>query len=374
MNQIFSLNILKFALIKALAHVQTIVERRNMISVLSNVKIFSNSEGVLELTATDMSIAVTEKIHTQVVQGWSFTVSAHMLFDIVRKLDDNHEITLEITSDNPMLLKITSGKSNFFLSTLPASDFPVIDSDDFNCKFSIDSSKLRELIDKTKFAICNENTRYNLNGMHLHFDKCLHAVTTDGHRLCIVSVNIEEDLSSLPSVIVSKKMVNEMRKIIDEFKGEIHLSISPRKIQVESNDIKLISKLIDAKFPDYTGLIPQDNKFRVEADTKLFAKAIDRVSTITDEKSRGIKLCIENNTIIFSASSEFGGSSEELIQVESNITDKLTIGFNARYLLEGMMAIKGEKVILSIKDSFSSILVEDSSDKSFKYILMPMRV
>jgi DNA polymerase-3 subunit beta len=374
MNLIFSLDIKKPVLIKALSHMQTVVERRNIISILSNIKLTATGDGTLELTATDMSIAVTEKVAAQVNHAGSLTVSAHMFFDIARKLDDDTSIKLEITSENPTTLNIISGKSQFALSTLPVQDFPIIDSDNFSHKFSLTSNKLCEIIDKTKFAICNEDTRYNLNGMHLHFHKSLSAVTTDGHRLCVLEIPEVADLSDFPHIIIPKKTVIELRKIIDESKNNVEISLSSRKIQFECNEIIIISKLVDAKFPDYTGLVPHDNNFKIEADSKLFAKAIDRVSTINDEKFKGIKLTIEKDTLTFSANSDFGGSSKEVIAVHSNVTEKMEIGFNARYLLEGMMAIKGEKVILHIKDAFSSILIQDSDDKSFKYILMPMRV
>ncbi len=371
---IFSINVSKSILIKALAHVQTVVERRNVVSILSNVKIAAESNGSLELTATDMGIVVTEKIQVQVAHPGAFTVSAHMLFDIVRKLDESFEVKLTVTKDAPTTLNISSGKSHFALSTLPAHEFPVIDSDNFSHNFTIAASRLKEVIDKTKFAICNEDTRYNLNGMHLHFDGTLNAVTTDGHRLSIVQIAEVTGLADFPQVIIPKKTVIELRKIIDESKEDVRISLSSRKIQFACDNITMISKLVDAKFPDYTGLVPRDNQIKLEIDTKLFSKAIDRVSTITDEKFKGIKLSIEQDTITFTANSDFGGSGEEVISIKSNVSEKIEIGFNARYLLEGMTVIVGDKVLLSLKDSFSSILVEDSADESFKYILMPMRV
>jgi DNA polymerase-3 subunit beta len=371
---IFSINVTKSILIKALAHIQTIVERRNVISVLGNVKIAADSSGLLELTATDMAIIITEKIQVQVTTPGEFTVSAHMLFDIVRKLDENFDVQLTIAEDAPTILNISSGKSHFALSTLPAKDFPVIDSDNFSHNFTISTNRLKEVIDKTKFAICNEDTRYNLNGMHLNFDGTLNAVTTDGHRLSIVQINEVSDLNDFPQIIIPKKTVIELRKIIDESKENIKISLSSRKIQFICNNITMISKLVDAKFPDYAGLVPHNNQLKVEVDAKLFAKAIDRVSTINDEKFKGIKLFIEQDIITFTANSDLGGSGKEIISINSNVSEKVEIGFNARYLLEGMTVITGEKVLLSLKDGFSSILIEDSDDKSFKYILMPMRI
>lgn len=374
MTMIFSVNITKSVLIKALSHVQTVVERRNVVSILSNVKISADSNGFLELTATDMGIVITEKIQVQVAHPGEFTVSAHMLFDIVRKLDENFDVKLTITKEAPTILSISSGKSHFELSTLAVQEFPVIDSDDFSHNFTISVTKFKELIDKTKFAICNESTRYNLNGMHLRFDGVLNAVTTDGHRLSIVQVNEISDLTDFPQIIIPKKTVIEIRKVVDESKDDIKISLSSRKIQFVCGDVTMISKLVDARFPDYTSLIPRDNNIKIEVDAKLFTKAIDRVSTITDEKFRGIKLSIQQEAITFTANSEFGGSGEETISIKSNVSEKIEIGFNARYLLEGMTVITGDKVLLSLKDSFSSILIEDSDDESFKYILMPMRV
>lgn len=364
----------KATLVKSLSHVQSVVERRNIVSALSNVRIVAHQNGNIDLAATDMTILVTQQIKTQVEQAGELTVSAHTLFDIVRKLDDACEIKLEVTSEQPGLLNIVSGKSHFSLSTLPVEQFPLIVGEDFSHEFQIDADKLRDVIDKTKFAICTEETRYNLNGLHLHYGQILTAVAIDGHRLCIEAIGQVSGLQDFPQVIIPKKTIIELRKIIDESKGKIDISLSVRKIQFTCNNIILISKLIDAKFPDHTGLIPTDNQLKLKVNTKIFTKTIDRVATVTDEKFRGIKMIIDNDTLTLVASSEFGSRSEETIAVDSNISQRLEIGFNSRYLLEGVMVVKGEEVTLSLKDAFSSILIEDETDHDFKYILMPMRV
>lgn len=374
MESIFAFNIPKITLVKALAHVQGVVERQTILTALSNIKITA-TDGLVELTATDMAITVSQKLAMPVKQTGELTVSAHILFDIIRKLDENLEVCLSVTSQQPGLLNITSGKSRFSLPTLPPEQFPTIDSENFSHVFHIEAKALCEMLDKTKFAICTEESRYNLNGLHLHYDQTMTAVATDGHRLCLESIECKESFENFPQVIIPKKTTLELRKIAEDTKELVKISVSVRKIQFEAGNIKLVSKLVDARFPDYTSLIPLDNNLKIKVNAKMLTKIIDRVAIVTDDKSRGIKLIATNTSISFVASSEIGGRSEESVDISySNLTDTLEIGFNARYLLEGISAVHGDEITLSLKDSFSSMMIEDSADSAFKYIIMPMRV
>lgn len=374
MDIIFSITANKQVLSKTLAHVQSIIERRNIFSIQFNVKIVAAENGSVEFTSTDNLIVVMETIECAVEHAGALTVSASMLFDIVRKLDENKDISLTITADEPTTLKIKSGRSSFKLSTLPVEQFHCIDNSNLTHHFTISSKKLKEIIDRTKIAICNEESRYNLNGVNLFYKDGLHAVTTDGHRLCFDQTNEVDRLEEFPSIIIPKKTIIEVRKIIDESDSSISFSASNSKILLAFDKIVIISKLVNASFPDCSRLIPKQNILQAKIDAKALSKAIDRATIIIDEKSKGIKFSIEKDKLTLSSSSNDGNSCVEYVEIESNIEEKLEIGFNARYLLEGLAIISGEKVLLSFKDQFSSALMEDSASDSFKYVLMPMRV
>jgi DNA polymerase-3 subunit beta len=370
------LTIERAALLKALSHVQSVVERRTTIPILSNVLLRAEG-GRLALSATDMDLEIVERVPTQVQRDGRTTAPAHTLYDIVRKLRDGAQVELDAVGErNEMILR--SGRSTFTLACLPPEDYPVMSAGELPHNFTLSTSELRGLIDRTRFAISTEETRYYLNGIYVHATKSnevpvLRAVATDGHRLARVEMTAPEGAAGIPGVIVPRKTVLELRKLVDEGDAEIHISLSDTKIRCVVGDASLTSKLIDGTFPDYDRVIPTNNDKTLEIACKEFAEAVDRVATISTERSRAVKLAIEPGNLTVSATSPENGTAIEEIEARYQASP-IEIGFNSRYLLDIAEQIGGEYVNFVMSDAASPTLVRDSADSSALYVLMPMRV
>ncbi len=370
------LTIERASLLKSLAHVQSVVERRNTIPILSNVLIEAEGDS-LRLTATDMDLTVVETVGAGVGQGGATTAPAHTLYDIVRKLPDGSEVSIEVAGDSGRMT-LAAGRSNFALATLPREDFPAVGDDGLPQSFTLAANELKNLIDRTRFAISTEETRYYLNGIYLHAAKAgdldvLRAVATDGHRLARFEMPLPEGAGDMPAVIVPRKTVGELRKLLEESGGSVEISLSDTRIRFAFADTVLTSKLIDGTFPDYERVIPSGNDKVMDVDRQSFHDAVDRVSTISTEKSRAVKLALGNGGLTVSATSPDSGSAEEELEVDYN-GDPLEIGFNSKYLLDIAQQIEGEVAQFVLADSASPTIVRDRSDASALYVLMPMRV
>ena len=366
------------ALLIALQHVHSVVERRNTIPILSNVLIEAKEDGVY-LTVTDMDIAVIEKVDldkSEVIQLGTVTTSAQMLYDIVRKLPDN--IKVEFLSEKNERLGIKASSSSFALNCLPSEDFPSISQEDFKYSFNIDSIALIRLLDKTSFAMSLEETRYYLNGIYLHAIKednihKLRTVATDGHRLSRVDMNLPEGADGIPGVIIPRKTILEIRKILEDHTGNINLSLSETKIRLSFNNVILTSKLLDGTFPDYSRVIPEQNDKLVTISNQSISEAVDRVSTVSTDKTRAIKININKENLVISATNPDKGSASEYVDVVYD-GDEVEIGFNSKYVLDVARQIKGNEIIIKLSDSVSPTLVYDKDDKEVLFVLMPMRV
>ncbi len=368
------LSIERSALLGALAHVQSVVERRNTIPILSNVLLRAEGDKLF-LTATDMDLTVIEGTGASVSQNGSTTAPAHTLYEIVRKLPDSAEVELSL-KDNQ--LSIRSGRSRFTLGTLPVADFPAYDNKPLLHKFKLPAAELRGLIDRTRFAILQDETRYYLNGIYIHATKSndvpvLRAVATDGHRLARIEMPLPEGAAKIPGVIIPRKTVGEVRKLIDEIGAEVEISLSDTQIRFALNDVVLSSKLIDGTFPDYERVIPADNNKILVVDRKSFAEAVDRVATISSEKSRSIKLSLSGGSLTLSAQSAESGQASEEIEVKYD-SDTIEIGFNSRYLLDIAQQIESEGAQFKLSDAASPTIIQDPADTTSLYVLMPMRV
>ncbi|MEZ5648685.1 MAG: DNA polymerase III subunit beta [Alphaproteobacteria bacterium] len=369
------LTIERAALMKALAHVQSVVERRNTIPILANVLIEADG-GHVRLTATDMDLAIVEAVEAKIAKPGATTAPAHTLYDIVRKLPEGSEIEVEAGSGGQ--LTIRTGRAKFSLATLPKDEFPLTNDGDMPVTFDLPAAELRTIVDRTRFAISTEETRYYLNGIYLHAAesegvKVLRAVATDGHRLARFEMALPEGATSMPGVIVPRKMVAELRKLADDTSGTVTLSLSPTRIRLAFDNLVLSSKLIDGTFPDYERVIPAGNDKIMEVSCRDFAQAVDRVATIATEKSRAVKLSVASRTLTLSASSnENGTASEELEALYDK--DPIEIGFNARYLLDIAQQIEGDRAQFAMADAASPTIVRDAADASALYVLMPMRV
>ncbi len=375
-----NITIERAALLRSLGHVQSVVERRNTIPILSNVLLRAQN-GELSLAATDMDLEIIESVPAIVGTPGGTTAPAHTLYDIVRKLPDGSQVELQVDSGGSQLT-LRSGRSQFRLSCLPVEDFPQLSGGDLRHNFDVSAVDLRGLIDRSRFAISTEETRYYLNGIYLHAavsrgagteTPVLRAVATDGHRLARVEVPLPAGATGIPGVIVPRKTVTEIRKLIDEAADRIAISLSENKIRFAFDSVVVTSKLIDGTFPDYERVIPVGNDKVMEVDAKLFAAAVDRVATISTEKSRAVKLALARGVMTLSATSPEAGSATEELEV-SYQEGPLEIGFNSRYLLDITQQIEGEGARFTLADAASPTIIRDVADSTALYVLMPMRV
>ena len=363
-------------LLKSLSHVHRVVERRNTIPILANVLI-RGERGKLGLKATDLDLEVVETISAEVAPGGSTTVPAHMFYEIVRKLPDGAQIVLEASGDRAVLA-IRAGRSRFTLQTLPESDFPDLAAGDMTHSFKLPAADLKKLIDKTQFAISTEETRYYLNGIYLHTAgtakaPTLRAVATDGHRLAQYEFALPAGASGMPGIIVPRKTVGEVQRLIEDNESEIAVELSSAKIRFTIGDVVLTSKLIDGTFPDYARVIPLGNDKELKVEKSEFEAAVDRVSTVSSERGRAVKLALTGGRLVLSVTNPDSGSATEELEVDYQ-ADPLDIGFNSRYLLDIAAQIEGEVAVLKLADPGSPTLIQDRDAAGALYVLMPMRV
>ncbi|NVK13885.1 MAG: DNA polymerase III subunit beta [Rhodobacteraceae bacterium] len=363
-------------LLKAVAQAQSVVERRNTIPILANVLIEAEGDSV-QFRATDLDIEVVDKAPAQVERAGATTVAATTLHEIVRKLPDGALVTLSADAATGRLT-VEAGRSNFSLATLPREDFPVMASSEYHSNFAAKAAVLRRLFDKSKFAISTEETRYYLNGVYLHVSsgdggKVLRAVATDGHRLARIDAELPLGAEDMPGVIVPRKTVGELRKLLDDDDMDIAVSVSETKVRFATPNITLTSKVIDGTFPDYTRVIPAGNTRRLEVDAAEFAQAVDRVATVSSERSRAVKLQLEEDRLILSVNAPDSGAAEEELAVAYN-DERLEIGFNAKYLLEIANQVDRENAVFMFNSSGDPTLMREGNDESAVYVVMPMRV
>ncbi len=364
------------ALLKALGHVHRVVERRNTIPILANVLI--RAEGsTLSLKATDLDIDIVEIIPAEVSAPGTTTVPAHVLYDIVRKLADGAQVSLEQDGQSGQV-SLRSGRSRFSLQTLPESDFPDLAPGEMSHRFEVVASELRTLIEKTQFAISTEETRYYLNGIYLHTAEIggetrLRAVATDGHRLALCDTVAPQGASGMPGVIVPRKTVAELQKLLSDNDAVVSIELSSVKVRVSVGSIVLTSKLIDGTFPDYSRVIPQRNDKFLTVDRDEFARSVDRVSTISSERGRAVKFSLGDGKLTLSVHNPDAGQAIEELSVDYEATP-LEIGFNARYLLDIIGQLEGDTALLKLADPGSPTLLQDREGAPSLYVLMPMRV
>ncbi len=363
-------------LLRALGHVTSVVERRTTIPILSNV-LLSASGNALSFKATDLEREVIEDATADVSTNGSLTVPAHVLHDIARKLPDGAQVRIERDGSEERL-SVVAGHARFALQTLPAGDFPDLALGDVTQEFIISAGDLKRLIDKTRFAISTEETRYYLNGIYMHVaetdgKKMLRAVATDGHRLAQVELAMPDGAADMPGIIIPRKTVHELHRLIEASGSNLKVGVSPTKVRFEIGTVTLTSKLIDGTFPDYARVIPQGNDKEMKVSNAEFISAVDRVSTIASERGRAVKLNITSDKLELSVSNPEGGSASEQINVSYD-ADDLEIGFNARYLLDIAGQLEGEDARFMLADPGSPTMVRDSEDMSALYVLMPMRV
>ncbi len=370
------LSIERASLLKAVSQAQSVVERRNTIPILANVLIEAEGSQAT-FRATDLDVEVLDRTDATVERAGATTVSAVTLHEIVRKLPDGALVTL--TDDGASgRLTVEAGRSNFSLATLPKEDFPIMTSGEYSANFSAGAAVLRRLFDKSKFAISTEETRYYLNGVYMHVSdvdggKVLRCVATDGHRLARIDADLPANATDMPGVIVPRKTVAELRKLLDDDDAQIAVSVSETKVRFATPDVTLTSKVIDGTFPDYTRVIPSGNTKRLEVDAAEFAKAVDRVATVSSERSRAVKMSLDEDRLILSVNAPDSGAAEEELAVAYG-DEKLDIGFNAKYLLEIASQVDRENAVFMFNSAGDPTLMREGNDTTAVYVVMPMRV
>ena len=359
------------ALLKALAHTQSIVERRQTIPILANVLLEASGD-VVALKATDNELEIAEKVPAKVEEEGAITVPAHKLYDIVRRLPEGAELSLAFSEETNQV-NIVSGRSKFALASIAPEGFPSMAREETPFSFDLPAEQLLALINQTSFAVSVEETRYNLNGIYLHEKEGkLVAVATDGHRLACTKVALPDGAKDIPGVIIPRKTIGEVAKLAGEGVESLHISLSANQIRFTMNDIELSSRLVDGTYPDYEKVIPTGNDKMLEADAKALANVIERVSVVS-EKSRGIKLSLRENLLQVSAAAVDEGSAED--ELDAVYTgEELDIGFNFRYLLDILAQIKGQNVKMTLQDGVSPVILQDAADTTTLFVLMPMRV
>jgi DNA polymerase-3 subunit beta len=361
-------------LLKSLNHVHRVVERRNTIPILSNVLIEATADGTLKLMATDLDLQINESVAAAVDTPGATTVSAHTLFDIARKLPEGSQVSLAAAEGK---LTIVAGRARFQLGTLPRDDFPVIAEGELPVSFELPAETLKQIIDKTRFAISTEETRYYLNGIFWHVaddgQPVLKAAATDGHRLARVTLPRPDGAEGMPDIIIPRKCVAELRKLLDEIDGSVGVSLSPSKIRFDLGQALLTSKLIDGTFPDYSRVIPTGNDKILRIDPRSFEEGVDRVSTIATEKTRAVKMALDRDKITLSVTSPENGTAAEEVSGEY-AAQGFEIGFNSRYLLDILGQIEGDSVEVHLADASAPTLIRENDKAPALYVLMPMRV
>ena len=375
-------NINKTIFSKALSHIQNIVEKRNTIPILSNVKL-SAKDNVVELSATDMDLALVEYLEAEVNISGTITVPAYTLYDIVKKLPDDHKISILYDESRNNNLKITSNKAKFSLPVISADEFPNIESNNMEHNFTLPRNDLLNLFDQAKIAISTEETRYYLNGIYFHDttnnnkEHVIRAIATDGHRLAKIEKKLANGAINIPPIIIPRKTILEIIKILSETEhnknDEVKISISKTKIRIEYNNAIFFSKLIDGDFHDYEKVFPPNNNLALKTPIKSFTNAIDRVSTLSFDKGKTIKMTLNDNKLLLSADNSANGSAKEEISVDYN-HNKIEIGFNYRYIMELTSVLEGENIELLFADSSSPTLIQNAQNDSSLFVLMPVRV
>jgi DNA polymerase-3 subunit beta len=362
-------------LLKALNHVHRVVERRNTIPILGNALLRADGQE-LALKATDLDVEMVDRVPAAVEQAGACTVPAHMLYDIVRKLPDGAELELDSGSGQTVALK--TGRARFSLQMLPDADFPDLNPGELPHSFSLPAAALKRLIDRTQFAISTEETRYYLNGIYFHVvgdgeGARLRAVATDGHRLARADAQAPEGSAGMPGVIVPRKTVGEVQKLLDASDGDVAVSLSETKIRFALDRLVLTSKLIDGTFPDYERVIPKANEKVLTLDRAGFEQAVDRVSTVSSDRGRAVKLSLSEDRLVLAVNNPDSGSAVDEIPVGYQ-AEPLEIGFNSRYLLDIAGQLTSEEAVFRLADAGSPTLIQDSGDADALYVLMPMRV
>ncbi|MFT6843139.1 MAG: DNA polymerase-3 subunit beta [Psychroserpens sp.] len=357
-------------LLKSLQLVMGAVERRQTLPILGNI-LFKSINGILSLTATDLEIEMICVVISDQIPDFETTIPARKILDICKALPDNSDITLTI-EDTKVLLEC--GRSRFTLLTLPAKDFPGLDDIDALHEFTIPQNALKSLIDKTSFAMAQQDVRYYLNGILVELSTGLiKLVATDGHRLALSEYKVDIELSTDKQIIIPRKGVMELSKLLNSSNLPVKLTLSQNHIKLQSDELSFTSKLIDGKFPDYNRVIPTDSNKLMTVSRQLLKQSMSRISILSNEKYRGIRLTLTTGNLAIQANNPDQEEAEEELEVNYSESE-VEIGFNVTYIIDVLNVLTSEEVQVKLKDSNSSCIISDSNDPSSLYVVMPMRL
>ena len=348
-----------------------VVERRQTLPVLSNTLVVVEDDA-LAMTGTDLEVEVVGRASgAEISEPGSTTIPARKLLDIVRSLPEGADVNFQLEGER---IKIASARSRFTLSTLPASEFPNVEGGQEKVAFNLDAQLFRQMIEKTAFSMAQQDVRYYLNGMLLELrDGQIRLVSTDGHRLAMVTEKVEHQASEVLQAIVPRKGILELSRLLAEAEGDVGVTLGANHIQVTAGDVVFTSKLVDGRFPDYERVIPRGSDKQLLANRETFRKAFSRASILSNEKYRGVRLQLENDLLRITANNPEQEQAEEELSLDYN-GEGLEIGFNVNYLLDVFAAMKGEDARIALSDPNSSALLDDPADASAVYVVMPMRL
>ena len=361
-------------LLKSLNFVQGVVEKKNTLPILSNVLLQVKNKK-LSIIATDLDIIFHDEINNvDIIKEGSSTTSAAILYDILRKISSNSQLNFELKSENKLSLK--SENSDFNLNCLPTDNFPTFSDEFEGGEIILNNKRFLNLLNKTRISISNDDTRHYLNGIFLHLTEAhgrnfLTGVATDSHRLS--SSSLEIDSSKINSIILPRKTVFQLCSLLSESTDQLNMQTSENKIKFTLGNMKLISKVIDGKFPDYKKVVPTSNNKILTVSTKDFINSIERVASVSLDRKEGVKLVINKDNIQLSVNSANSGEGNERIKAEFN-SENLNISFNSKYLTDIASEIEDKSLKINLKDSVSPVLIEDQSDKNSYYVIMPMKI
>lgn len=359
------------ALLKPLQQVINVVERRHTMPVLSNLLVAVDETG-LSITGSDSEVEMVAR--TQVEDpstAGETTIPARKLFDIVRAMPDGARLIFELSGER---VAIRAGRSRFTLSTLPAGDFPSMDELDIEARFSLPEPRLRELIDRSAFAMAQQDVRFYLNGLLFDLDMDLiRCVATDGHRMAVCEAPLEQGVSARRQLIVPRKGVLELQRLLEGEDRELNLEVGRNQLRVQREDVTFTTKLIDGRFPDYTAVIPIGVDKKARLDREVLRAALQRVAILSNEKYRGVRLEFSPNQLRIQAHNPEQEEAIEEIEAQTGI-DQLVVGFNVAYLLDAITSLREEEVLLSLRDINSSVLIQEGSNDRTRHVVMPMRL
>lgn len=358
------------AFLKPLAQVVNVVERRQTLPVLANLLV-QVKDGQLSLTGTDLEVEMVSRISVDNANDGETTIPARKLFDIVRALPDGSVITVAQTGDK---VTVSAGRSRFTLATLPSNDFPSVDEVEATDRIAISEATLKELIERTSFAMAQQDVRYYLNGLLFDVrDTLLRCVATDGHRLALCETPLETGTGNKRQIIVPRKGVTELQRLLEGGDREIELEIGRSHIRMKRDDAMFTSKLIDGRFPDYEAVIPIGADRLVTVDRELLKASLQRAAILSNEKYRGVRVEVSPGQLKISAHNPEQEEAQDEVEVDTQVSD-LAIGFNVNYLLDALSALRDEQVVIQLRDSNSSALVREASNEKSRHVVMPLRL